>query len=117
MVQRIMIALILLGASCKKSREEQMFSSDKTDIARLTVKKYADEAYPSWAMSNTSKSCPDRLEDLNEFMNSKDVRDPWGNNYGLVCGANAPAGVKGIGVSSNGPDGKPGTADDIHSWE
>jgi general secretion pathway protein G len=95
----------------------KMFGKSKVDIATLTAKKYADEAYPSWSTTNPSKACPDKLEDLNEFMNSKDIKDPWGNPYKMLCGQSAPAGVKGMGIQSNGEDGKEGTSDDIKSWE
>ena len=45
------------------------------------VKKYAYEAYPSWASSHPDKSCPEKLEQLNEYMNNKDIKDPWGFEY------------------------------------
>lgn len=95
----------------------KMFASSKGDIASATVKKYAFEAYPSWAQANPSKSCPDKLEDLNEFMNNKDIKDPWGTPYKLYCGQTLPAGQKGLHVSSAGEDQKEGTADDVKSWE
>jgi general secretion pathway protein G len=98
-------------------RVMRMFGKSKVDIAQLTAKKYADEAYPSWSTANPSKQCPDKLEDLNEFMNSKDIKDPWGNPYKMLCGQSAPAGVKGMGIQSNGEDGKEGTSDDVKSWE
>ena len=28
-------------------------------------------------------------------MNSKDIKDPWGNPYKMFCGQNLPAGAKG----------------------
>lgn len=95
----------------------KMFASSKVDIARATVKKYAFEAYPSWSAAHPDKSCPDKLEDLNEYMNNKDIKDPWGNPYKMYCGANLPAGAKGLAVQSSGEDGKDGTSDDIKSWE
>jgi general secretion pathway protein G len=95
----------------------KMFGKSKVDIATLTATKYANEAYPSWSQSNPNKSCPDKLEDLNEYMNNKDIKDPWGNPYKMLCGQSAPAGVKGMGIQSNGEDGKEGTSDDIKSWE
>lgn len=98
-------------------RVMKMFASSKGDIAGATVKKYAFEAYPSWAQANPSKACPDKLEDLNEFMNNKDIKDPWGNPYKMFCGQSAIAGQKGLQVMSNGEDGKEGTADDVKSWE
>ena len=93
------------------------FSKSKVDIAKLTAKKFADEAYPQWAAAHPDKACPDRIEDLSEFMNSKDVKDPWGNPFKMLCGQNAPAGVKGVGITSMGEDAKDGTEDDIKSWD
>jgi general secretion pathway protein G len=95
----------------------KMFGESKGDIAAATVKKYAYEAYPSWSASNPSKGCPDKLESLNEYMNNKDIKDPWGGTYKMLCGQNLPAGAKGIAVMSPGEDGKEGTPDDIKSWE
>ncbi len=91
-------------------------SGSKGDLAELTTKKYAFEAYPQWALAHPDKACPERLEDLNEYMNSKDTKDPWGNDYKMFCGPSLPAGAKGVAVMSNGEDGKEGTADDIKSW-
>jgi general secretion pathway protein G len=103
-------------------RVMKMFGESKIDIAKATVKKYAFEAYPSWAQSHPDKQCPDRLEDLNEYMNNKDINDPWGSStsphpYKMFCGPNVPAGAKGFAVMSSGPDGKDGTEDDIKSWD
>lgn len=98
-------------------RVMKMFGESKSDIARLTVKKFADEAYPQWSTRHPDKSCPDKLEDLNEYMNSKDIKDPWGGLYKMMCGQSLPAGAKGIAVMSAGEDGKEGTSDDIKSWE
>jgi general secretion pathway protein G len=98
-------------------RVMKMFGESKVDIAKATVKKYAFEAYPSWAQSHPDKACPDKLEDLNEYMNNKDIKDPWGGQFKMQCGANLPPGAKGIGISSAGEDQKEGTGDDIHSWD
>lgn len=97
-------------------RVMRMFGESKGDIAGATVKKYAYEAYPSWSAAHPDKGCPDKLEDLNEYMNNKDIKDPWGNNYKMLCGQNLPAGAKGLAVMSNGEDGKEGTGDDVKSW-
>jgi general secretion pathway protein G len=93
------------------------FGESKEKIASATVKKYAFDAYPQWAASHPDKSCPANLEDLNEYMNNKDIKDPWGNPYKMLCGPNLPPGAKGIAVMSAGEDGKEGTPDDIKSWE
>jgi general secretion pathway protein G len=98
-------------------RVMKMFGESKVDIAKATVKKYAFEAYPSWSAAHPDKACPEKLEDLNEYMNNKDVKDPWGGSYKMLCGSSLPAGAKGLAVVSPGEDGKDGTADDIKSWE
>ena len=98
-------------------RVMRMFSKSKDDIAALTVKKYAYEAFGEWSQAHPDKACPDKLEDLTQYMDSKDVKDPWGNPYKMFCGQNMPAGAKGgIAVMSIGEDAKDGTEDDIKSW-
>ena len=98
-------------------RVMRMFSKSKDDIAQLTVKKYAYEAFGEWSQAHPDKACPDKLEDLSQYMDSKDVKDPWGNPYKMFCGQNLPAGAKGgLAVMSSGPDGKDGTEDDVKSW-
>ncbi|CAN5661715.1 GspG family T2SS major pseudopilin variant XcpT [soil metagenome] len=97
-------------------RVMKMFGESKVHIAQMTVVKYANEAYPSWSQSHSDKSCPAQLTDLNEYMNNKDVKDPWGNDYKMYCGQNLPNGAKGLAVISNGEDGKEGTTDDVKSW-
>ncbi len=98
-------------------RVMKMFGESKVDVAKATAKKYAFEAYGSWSASHPDKSCPDKLEDLNEYMNNKDIKDPWGNQYKMLCGATLPAGQKGLQVTSAGENGKEGDTDDIKSWE
>jgi len=98
-------------------RVMRMFGDSKVDLAKMTAKKYAYEAYTQWSMANRDKSCPDKLEALNEYTNLKDTKDPWGGTYKMLCGQNLPAGAKGLAVMSAGEDQKEGTADDIKSWE
>jgi general secretion pathway protein G len=98
-------------------RVMRMFGKSKVDIAQLTVKKYAYEAFGEWSQSHPDKSCPDKLEDLSQYMDNKDTKDPWGNPYKMFCGQNLPAGAKGgLAVMSAGEDGKEGTEDDVKSW-
>jgi general secretion pathway protein G len=98
-------------------RVMKMFGESKDKIARMAIEKYAFEAFPSWSAAHPDKACPDKLEDLNEYTNSKDIKDPWGNPYKMLCGPNLPAGAKGLAVISNGEDGKEGTSDDLKSWD
>jgi len=87
------------------------FAESKADIARATAKKYAFEAYPSWRLAHADTACPRSLEELNDYMNNKDTKDPWGGSYVMGCGE------KNLVVMSPGEDGLLGTADDIRSWE
>ena len=99
-------------------RVMKMFGESKVDIAKLTVQKFANEAFPQWARAHPDKGCPEKIEELSEYMDKKDTKDPWGNVYKFYCGQNLPAGAKGgFAVSSPGEDGKEGTPDDIKSWE
>ena len=98
-------------------RVMKMFGESKVDIAKLTVQKFANEAFPQWSRAHPDKGCPDKIEDLSEYMDKKDTKDPWGTDYQMLCGANLPPGARGLAVFSAGPDQKPNTADDIKSWE
>jgi hypothetical protein len=89
--------------------------SSKEDVARATVKKYAHEAYPQWDLHHGG--CPPELLALNEYMNNKDIRDPWGEDYRMHCGGALPDGARGIAVWSLGEDGLDDTDDDIRSWQ
>lgn len=92
-------------------RRRGCWSKTKADIAMLTAKKYADEAYPQFRAANPSRACPVDLYELNLWMNSKDIRDPWGTRYTMTCG---PAMIL---VGSAGEDAVFGTADDVWSNE
>src|ERR1041385_8700910 len=79
-------ALVLYVATAKPPpRFEPCFCESKVDIASLTVQKLANEAFPQWARSHPDQVCPDRLENLSEYMDTKDVKDPWGHPYELAC--------------------------------
>ncbi|HEY0480929.1 MAG TPA: prepilin-type N-terminal cleavage/methylation domain-containing protein [Kofleriaceae bacterium] len=96
----------------------KMFAGSKVDITKIKLKKYAFEAYPSWSASHPDKACPEKLADLNEYMNDeRDSNDAWQRPIKLMCGPSLPAGAKGVAVMSAGEDGKEGTEDDLKSWE
>jgi len=92
----------------------RMFSSSQEQTALLRAQQFV-EAHTEWSL-NSDESCPSSLEDLVKYMNSKELKDPWGQPYAMVCGEEAPEGIP-FGVTSNGPDKKQGTQDDIKSWE
>src|SRR5678816_4745711 len=84
-------------------RVMKLFGESKVDIARLTVKKFADEAFPQWSRSHPDKGCPEKIEDLSEYMDKKDTKDPWGNQYKMLCPPNLPPGARGgIAIASPG---------------
>jgi general secretion pathway protein G len=108
-----LVMALLVGPAVMKA-----FGSSKTKVARIAVRKFAYEAYPQW--STQHKGCPASLQDLTPFMNSDDIKDPWGNPYVMQCGDSAPAGAKGFAVVSYGADGKQGGSGDdadINSWQ
>ncbi len=112
----VLAILALIMGLVVGPRVMKLFGQSKENIAAATVKKYANEAYPMWSQANPDKVCPPGIEALAEYMNSSDNKDAWGQPYRLLCGPNAPAGVQGIGVVSNGPDQKENTPDDVKSW-
>lgn len=107
---------ISMACACSKQAESEL-SAAKADLARLQLTSLAAEAYPLWRMRNAETACPAALAELLEYTNRKDTVDPWGNELTMVCGDGAPPAAKGFGVSSAGPDGKAGTADDLTSWQ
>jgi hypothetical protein len=99
-----------------------LFADSKTETAALKVKDLVEVAYPLWQRKNSDKACPTWPE-LNKYANVSEKkrdepqRDPWGNEYKLLCGPDAPQGTKGFAVQSLGEDGKPNTDDDVKSWD
>ena len=115
MIVLAIIALVmglLVGPKVMK-----LFGESKVDTTKMKLKQYAFEAYPSWSAAHPDKACPEKLADLNEYMNNNDSNDSWGRPLKMLCGTNLPPGAKGIAVMSSGDDGKDGTADDLKSWE
>ena len=109
------LAIALVAFGCSKDDPAQ-FSSSKVELTQVIVKKLAFEAYPQWAAANPTKACPDSLDPLLEYMNEQKTVDAWGRPLQMYCGANLPAGAKGLAVTSSGPDGVAGNTDDIKSW-
>jgi hypothetical protein len=107
-----LIMALLLG--CKKGEPSD---APKVDLATVEVKKLAFEAFPQWAASHPSALCPEKIDELYEFMSEKGGTDPWGQPYRMYCGATLPPGARGLAISSSGPDRKEDTADDIKSWK
>ena len=90
----------------------------KVDTARQMTKQI-EGAYAKWQVEAVDKDCPDSIDDLKQGLGKKKtdtVKDPWGHEYILKCGDQAPEECEGFCVLSMGKDGKEGTGDDIKSW-
>lgn len=112
----IVLAIItLVMAVLVGPRVMEAFSSSKVKVAKITVDDYANNAYPQW--STTHSGCPQSLGDLKKYMNKQDTKDPWGNEFIMLCGDKAPEAAHKFGVVSKGPDEKLDTSDDVKSWE
>lgn len=116
----IMIVLAILAivmGLLVGQRVLRMLADSKVKTTRIKLTQYANEAFPQWSASHPDKACPDKITDLNEYMNSSDANDSWGRPIKMLCGANLPAGARGLAVMSMGEDGKEGTDDDLKSWD
>jgi hypothetical protein len=107
------IAGIVIVVLAMRSFHQYMDES-KTSLARIDVNTLANEAFPQWARSHPDKACPDRIDELFEYIPG-DRSDPWGRPYKMRC-KDLPPGAHGIAIFSAGEDGVEGTADDIKSW-
>jgi general secretion pathway protein G len=90
----------------------------KKDTARAMTKQI-EAARSRWLVSS-EKECPDGLDDLKQELGRRKgdtIKDPWGHEYVLKCGDQAPEECDGFCVLSIGKDGKEGTEDDIKSWQ
>ncbi len=86
-------------------------------LTEIKVQKYVHEAYPAWRHAHPGKECPQRLIELNEYMEDKDANDAWGRPLKMFCGEDRWRGAKGIEVISLGRDAEAGTEDDIKAEE
>ncbi len=120
-ILELLIVLAILGLIMGLvigPRLTEMFGEGQSQVAQAEVKKLVFEAYTRWQMKNPGKNCSDlQINDLAKLLDKKEAKDPWGFEYIMFCGDNAPPGSKGFAIQSKGPDGKQDTDDDIKSWE
>ena len=87
------------------------------------VQQYAHVAYPAWRRAHPGQDCPQRLSELNAYMDDKadstatDARDAWGRQLKMICSATRPAGAKRFKVISLGRDAERNTEDDVTAEE
>ena len=86
-------------------------------LTQIKVQRYVHDAYPAWRQAHPGKECPQRLIELNEFMDDSDANDAWGRPLKMFCGEDLAVGAKGIEVLSLGRDAEQGTEDDIKARE
>ena len=107
---------LLIALSLGRAEATPAKHGPEIETAKIVASKFVYEAFPSWAAAHPDKACPAKIDELYEYL-AEPTKDPWGHPYRLFCGATLPKSVKIIGISSDGPDGKPSTVDDIKSWE
>jgi general secretion pathway protein G len=116
MIVLAIIALVmgfLVGPKVLKGFQQ---AQDKT--TQMEIKGICDEAYPRWRIDNPGKNCPGSLKELAQYTNKAELKDPWGNEFIMLCGENAGEEIpNGFGVMSKGEDQKQGTEDDIKCWD
>jgi len=95
----------------------ERWNEARIGTTRMKVNKYAVEAFTAWSVAHPEQRCPDQLAALSPYTNGGDMNDAWGQPLVMLCGGSLPAGARGIAVMSVGRDGRPGTADDLKSWE
>ena len=117
----VALVLAICASTCiyevSQPRPYCTWRSSKKQVARIAVHKFLDEALPQWQVAH-GRHCPNDLTELTPFMNSDDVKDPWGHPYILICNTDRPS--PGVVVLSTGPDGMLGSIetdddDDIYA--
>ncbi len=118
MLKPITLAVMLAGVgSLAHADAPSGHAATAAERAKHAVQDLAFSAFPTWVAANPMTACPATLEELVAVLPGAQTVDPWGHRYALLCGPTLPAGARGLAASSPGPDGKPGTADDIRSWK
>jgi prepilin-type N-terminal cleavage/methylation domain-containing protein len=87
------------------------------EVARLAVRQYADQDFPTWAMQHPGEQCPIDLAAISASLRPGDTNDPWGTPYHMYCGDTAPRPDVAFGAASFGEDRREATRDDIRSWQ
>jgi hypothetical protein len=84
---------------------------NQADLVSLLLRAYVDEAYPKWKAEHPKQKCPAKLDEVASYFGADPGlpvnTDPWGHELVMKCDD------KGFVVFSVGPDGKPGTEDDV----
>lgn len=95
-------ALALILGACGNDAQVDRATTEVERIAAMLKTPPGDEGSMGPCRGYLTKGSPDALDQ------SVPWTDPWGNAYTIECG-------NGYQVVSSGPDGMPGTEDDIRS--
>jgi len=88
------------------------FGDAKIKSARNEVMQI--QQYCEMYMLQKNGKCPKDVQELKAAgIIKKATKDPWGEEYTIVC----PGEHGSVDVISSGPDKKPGGDDDVNSWE
>ena len=68
-------------------RVMKMFGESKVDIAKIDGQQVRERGVPVVGRVAPRQGVPEQLDDLNEYMNNKDTKDPWGSRLQDVCAA------------------------------
>lgn len=124
----VMVVLLIIGImaamvapSILGNQEEAQVKKAAVDIQQLEnalqMYKLKNNVFPSTEQGLDALVNATTIEPLpRNFPEEGFIRrlpqDPWGNEYQLL----SPGEVSAIDLFSNGPDGQPGTDDDIGNW-
>jgi general secretion pathway protein G len=111
----IMLVLALIGLIMgavifglrKRTRDAQIL------IARMQVQQLGELVVQHRLV--TSGECPSVQHWVEDKTLKSEPKDPWGHLLVIVCPGEHEQG--GADIVSLGPDGQPGTKDDIESWK
>jgi general secretion pathway protein G len=110
----IMLVLALIGlimgtvvVGLRRNMIKGQILITQTEIRKL------DGMFLQHRLSNSGE-CPSIRAWVEDKTLDSEPKDPWGHSLSIGCPGEHTEG--GADIASLGPDGKPGTKDDIESW-
>lgn len=128
-LMELMVVIVILGVLASLVVPNLMGNKDRADRQKavsdivalenaLDMYKLDNHRYPTTDQGLDALIVAPTLSPLAENYNPEGYirrlpADPWGNEYVLI----SPGEHGAIDISSTGPDGEIGTADDINNWD
>ena len=128
-LMELMVVIVILGVLASLVVPNLMGNKDRADRQKavsdlvalesaLDMYKLDNNRYPTTEQGlNALITAPTLAPRAENYSAGGYIRrlptDPWGNDYLLI----SPGEHGAIDISSTGPDGETGTADDINNWE